>query len=236
VSGGGEGIDLTGRYVRFRRDLPLEARIAALAQRQHWVLSLRQLQSAGLTRDAVRKRAATGRLHRIHRGVYAVGRRELTARGRWMAATLAYGPGALLSHDSAAELSGIHRSAQPRFTSPFPAETPGPGLASKFTEAPRSPRPTSHVSTGSPARAWPAPSSTSATTSSAVTSSEPSTRRRCFVSSISAPYRMPSAGRAAAGVRACCVRCSPTTRGRRWPAWTGGALFGALPRRLGADP
>jgi hypothetical protein len=81
-----------------------------LAKRQHWVLSLLQLQLAGLTDSAVRKRAAAGRLHRIYRGVYAIGRPELTARGRWMAATLAYGPTAVLSHRSAAVLWEFHVS------------------------------------------------------------------------------------------------------------------------------
>ena len=41
------------------------------------------------------------------RGVYAVGRPELTSHGRWMAAVLACGPGAVLSHGSAAELWGV---------------------------------------------------------------------------------------------------------------------------------
>jgi predicted transcriptional regulator of viral defense system len=108
--GGSEGLHVSGIYDRFRADLPLEARISALAERQHWVLSLTQLQLAGLTADAVRQRAAKGRLHRVHRGVYAVGRPELTAHGRWMAATLAYGPTAVLSHSSAAVLWGIHGS------------------------------------------------------------------------------------------------------------------------------
>ena len=45
-----------------------------------------------------------GRLHRIHRGVYAVGHPVLTVDGRRMAAVLAAGPGAVLSHASAAAL------------------------------------------------------------------------------------------------------------------------------------
>src|SRR3954453_15499038 len=46
----------------------------------------------------------TKRLHRVHQGVYAVGRPDLTAHGRWMAAVVACGEGAVLSHDSAAGL------------------------------------------------------------------------------------------------------------------------------------
>jgi very-short-patch-repair endonuclease len=56
---------------------------------------------------AIEHRVATGRLHPVSRGVYAVGRRELTPRGRWMAAVLVCGDRAALSHRSAAELWGI---------------------------------------------------------------------------------------------------------------------------------
>jgi very-short-patch-repair endonuclease len=57
--------------------------------------------------DAVDHRLATGRLHVVHRGVYAVGRRGLSIEGRWMAAVLAGGDRAVLSHRSAAELWGL---------------------------------------------------------------------------------------------------------------------------------
>ncbi len=46
-------------------------------------------------------------MHPVHRGVYAVGRPELTRHGRWMAAVLACGPGAVLSHLSGGALLGI---------------------------------------------------------------------------------------------------------------------------------
>lgn len=52
-------------------------------------------------------RISTGRLHLVSPGVYAVGRPELTPRGRWMAAVLACGDDAALSHRSAAELWGM---------------------------------------------------------------------------------------------------------------------------------
>jgi hypothetical protein len=71
------------------------------------VVSLAQLQSCGLSSSGVRQRVAAGRLTRIHRGVYAVGHGRLTMHGRWMAAVLAYGPRAVLSHRSAAGLHGI---------------------------------------------------------------------------------------------------------------------------------
>ena len=133
--GGREDLHVSGKYGRFRTDLPVEARIHALAESQHWVLSLTQLQVAGLTGDAVRRRAAKGRLHRIHRGVYAVGRPQLSARGRWMAGTLAYGPTAVLSHASAAELWGIHRSARPQVHITLPSPY---GRARQGVEAHRS--------------------------------------------------------------------------------------------------
>ena len=78
-----------------------------LVRRQHGVITLAQLFELGFTYEAVRQRVATGRLHRRYRGVYAVGRPELTRCGEWMAATLACGANAALSHASAAALWGI---------------------------------------------------------------------------------------------------------------------------------
>jgi very-short-patch-repair endonuclease len=91
--------------------LPADRAIAALAGRQHGVITTRQLASLGLTPRAVSHRVASGRLHRVHRGVYAVGRPLLTARGRYMAAVLACGPGAALSHASAAALWDLRPTA-----------------------------------------------------------------------------------------------------------------------------
>jgi very-short-patch-repair endonuclease len=78
-----------------------------LARRQHAVVSRRQLLELGLTPRAIEHRIAKGRLHRVHRGVYAVGRPGLTRHGRWSAALLACGDRAVLSHESAAQLWGI---------------------------------------------------------------------------------------------------------------------------------
>jgi hypothetical protein len=63
-----------------------------------------QLIEAGIDRDAIAWRARSGHLHRLHRGVYAVGHRSLSWRGCWLAAVLAAGDGAVLSHTSAAAL------------------------------------------------------------------------------------------------------------------------------------
>jgi very-short-patch-repair endonuclease len=83
------------------------ARAWALVDAQHGVVSREQLRGLGFSRHAIDHRIAKGRLHPVFRGVYAVGRSALTPRGRWMAAVLACGSGAVLSHDSAAALLGI---------------------------------------------------------------------------------------------------------------------------------
>ena len=77
---------------------------ARLSARQHGVVALFQLLDLGVSYETVRSWEAAGRLHRVHRGVYAVGHGALTQKGRWMAAVLAAGEGAVLSHGSAAAL------------------------------------------------------------------------------------------------------------------------------------
>ena len=79
----------------------------ALVRRQHGVITRQQLMQLGFGKHAIDHRISTGRLHPIWRGVYAVGRTELTQDGRWIAATLSCGPSAVLSHWSAAALWGI---------------------------------------------------------------------------------------------------------------------------------
>lgn len=81
-----------------------DAAIAELAARQHGVVSRRQLISLGLGEDAIDTRLRLGRLHRLQRGVYAVGHEVVLREGRWMAAVLACGAGTVLSHRSAAAL------------------------------------------------------------------------------------------------------------------------------------
>src|SRR3954470_7883555 len=63
-----------------------------------------QLLNAGLNADAIAYRLKVGRLHRVHRGVYAVGHLPPSPHARAMAAVLACGLGAVLSHRSAAAL------------------------------------------------------------------------------------------------------------------------------------
>lgn len=88
-----------------------ERLLAELADRQHGVVATWQLCELGFTDREIRYRASLGRLHRIHRGVYAVGYRTLTPKGHRMAAVLAYGPEAVLSHRTAAAHWGIGPSS-----------------------------------------------------------------------------------------------------------------------------
>ncbi|HVX33925.1 MAG TPA: type IV toxin-antitoxin system AbiEi family antitoxin domain-containing protein [Solirubrobacterales bacterium] len=98
----------------------LDRRVAALAGRQHGVVGRWQLQEIGLTERLIRTRISHGSFIRLHRGVYAVGHRALTKESRWMAATLAYGPAAVLSHRSAGQLWGISPRSEidPEVTAP----------------------------------------------------------------------------------------------------------------------
>ncbi|HET8566515.1 MAG TPA: type IV toxin-antitoxin system AbiEi family antitoxin domain-containing protein [Solirubrobacterales bacterium] len=89
-----------------------DRRIWALVKRQHGVVAHSQLRELGLGRSSIRWRVTSGRLHPVRRGVYAVGRPEVSPHGRWVAALLACGPGAVLSHGSAAALWGF--GSEPR--------------------------------------------------------------------------------------------------------------------------
>src|SRR5688500_11168236 len=83
---------------------PIDARLAALSGHQYGVVSRAQLIGLGLGPHGIALRVRTGRLHRMHRGVYAVGQAELRPEAYWLAAVLACGPGAVLSHRSGAAL------------------------------------------------------------------------------------------------------------------------------------
>lgn len=82
-----------------------------VAAAQHGVVSRAQLEALGVGRGAVAHWIRSGRLHRVQRGVYALGHPRVSGHGRWLAATLSCGPGAALSHASAAALWGIRPSA-----------------------------------------------------------------------------------------------------------------------------
>lgn len=80
--------------------------MAALAACQHGVAARRQLTDLGLTRHEVARMLRRGHLHAVHRGVFAVGHRRLTRDGSRMAAVLASGAGAALSHRTAPRRPG----------------------------------------------------------------------------------------------------------------------------------
>jgi very-short-patch-repair endonuclease len=84
----------------------------SLVKRQHGVIARGQLLALGLSSRAIQHRLSAGRLHPVHLGVYAVGRPQFGRLGRLMAAVLACGEGAALSHGTAAELWRI-RPEQP---------------------------------------------------------------------------------------------------------------------------
>jgi predicted transcriptional regulator of viral defense system len=99
-------VDLSRDIREFSGTTP-DRRVAELAARQWGVVSVAQLRALGLSKDAVQRRDRAGRLHRVHRAVYAVGHTVLRREGRWLAAVLACGEGAVLSHRSAAAHWGL---------------------------------------------------------------------------------------------------------------------------------
>ncbi len=92
----------------------LGKRLAKIAVEQHGVVTLAQLRGLGLTASAVRSRAEEGSLLHLHEGVYAVGHLPKAREVRYMAAVLACGPDAVLSHRSAADLLGIGENRRAR--------------------------------------------------------------------------------------------------------------------------
>jgi Protein of unknown function (DUF559) len=95
--------------------------VAWLAGRQHGVVARWQVLGLGMSEQMVKSRVRRGALHRLHLGVYAYGHRAVTVESRWMAAVLAFGPDAVLSHRSAGQLWGL----VPR--SSFASEVTRPG-------------------------------------------------------------------------------------------------------------
>jgi very-short-patch-repair endonuclease/predicted transcriptional regulator of viral defense system len=106
---------------------PTDLEIERFARRRHGVLTVAELARLGLSGRAVRDRAAKGRLHRIHNGIYAA--TPPTEKGRWVAALLACGPRAVLSHTSAAALWDLARdTATVHVTLPGAARATRPGV------------------------------------------------------------------------------------------------------------
>jgi hypothetical protein len=122
-----EVVDPGDNQRRLGRPPQLEAAVAALFAAQHAVAGLRQLTALGLSARAIQHRAATGRLRRELRGVYALGGVTLTPDGHRMAAVLASGEGAVLSHRSAAALWGLMRWRPRAEDVTFPGSQRRPG-------------------------------------------------------------------------------------------------------------
>jgi hypothetical protein len=97
--------------------------IATIAAAQHGVITASQLLAVGLSRAAIAARRRRGHLIDVFRGVYAVGYAPVTPHGNWMAATLACGPGATLSHAAAAALWGIRGSSAAKIDVTVPGRT-----------------------------------------------------------------------------------------------------------------
>jgi hypothetical protein len=81
--------------------------VAGLAAKQFGVVSLDQLLASGLTRKQVYRLVERGFFHRLFRGVFAVGHPNIGSWGWLMAASLACGPDAFLSHRTAAAAFGL---------------------------------------------------------------------------------------------------------------------------------
>jgi putative AbiEi antitoxin of type IV toxin-antitoxin system len=108
------------------REDPSDGGVAELARRQHGVVGRAQLRALGLGEDAIDWRVRRRRLHRVHRGVYVVGYPHLTRNGHFMAAVLACGDKAALSHFSAAVLWGLlSNEGKIHVTRPTGGERPG---------------------------------------------------------------------------------------------------------------
>jgi hypothetical protein len=90
-----------------------DARIAAVAARQHGLVTVAQARAAGLSDAAIRSRVTTARWERVRPKVFRVAGAVATPEQRVLAACLHLGPGALASHESAAWLWGLDGFERP---------------------------------------------------------------------------------------------------------------------------
>ena len=108
------GVDAKAHLIDDELRPPSWLAVAEAAARQWGVVSLEQLRACGVGRGGVEKAMRVGRLHRLYRGVYAVGHERLGREGRYVAAVLACGKRAVLSHRSAAAWWGLLQTQQAR--------------------------------------------------------------------------------------------------------------------------
>jgi very-short-patch-repair endonuclease len=90
-----------------REEMRSHAEVARLAARQHGLVTHRQLRRLGFSSGRIGRSSRAFRLHRVHRGVYSLGHPVLSDHGRCLAAAMASGRGAVVSHEAAAWLWGL---------------------------------------------------------------------------------------------------------------------------------
>jgi very-short-patch-repair endonuclease len=97
-----------------RRKYDIDLAVSRLADAQYGIVARPHLAALALGPSAIDRRIRAGRLRPLHRGVYALGHRQLRREAFWLAAVLACGPGAVLSHASAGALWGLRASSATR--------------------------------------------------------------------------------------------------------------------------
>jgi very-short-patch-repair endonuclease len=117
------------------RDREATETIRVLAERQHGIVSRRQLLEFGVGLGAIQRRREGGVLVSVFPGVFALGHRRIDRKGRWMAAALVCGPGAVISHGSAAQLWGLRGTRGPIEVTRRSGGTRHPGIRLHQTRA-----------------------------------------------------------------------------------------------------
>jgi hypothetical protein len=110
--------------------------VATVADGQHGRITREQLRGTGITDEQVKRWLGNGRLRRVHQGVYALGHMAPSTLGDYMAAVLAGGDDAALSHRPAAYLARVIRGAPPapEITIPRTACRRRPGITIHRTD------------------------------------------------------------------------------------------------------
>jgi len=113
-------------------------RVAAIAGSQAGLITVEQLRGVGIADSTISEAVARGRLHPIFHGVYCVGHRYLTVHARLLGATMACGPGSVVSHGTAAWVLGLRkwRSEEVDVIAPVEAGRKIPGIRRRFVPMP----------------------------------------------------------------------------------------------------
>jgi very-short-patch-repair endonuclease len=112
--------------------------IAAVASRQHGVVTRAQLLAEGLSASQVVRLVRKGTLIRVHPGVYRVGHAAASTEAVYLAAVYACGEGALLSGRAAGHLLGLSRGKPPHPEVLCPTQRRIPGVLTHRTRSPHS--------------------------------------------------------------------------------------------------